>query len=342
MKAPGFWWREPGVAAGLLRPLSWIYGRIAATRMRKGGDTSALPVICIGNVTVGGSGKTPTVITVATLLRGMGLRPAFLTRGYGGRLPGPVLVDPARHGASEVGDEALLLAREAITIVARNRPRGAALALGSGADVIVMDDGLQNPSLHKDLAIAVFDGAVGIGNGSPLPGGPLRAPLAAQWPLIDAVLVIGPGQAGDRVAAEALAKGVPVFRGSLVPKAGAASSLGSRRVLAFAGIGRPEKFFDTLRACGAYLVETRPFPDHHPYSLSDVRSLIEAAGEAGASLVTTEKDWMRLAELQEAEPRLSCVETLGIRMVLHDPTGFAAPLASRIGSRQAGSNAPPG
>jgi tetraacyldisaccharide 4'-kinase len=223
LKAPDFWWREPGLAAQALAPLSRLYGAIAAHRMARPGVRAAVPVICVGNVTVGGAGKTPTALALAAMLAEMGRRPFVLMRGYGGRLPGPVRVEPERHGPADVGDEALLLARAAPTIVSRDRPTGAALAVAQGADVILMDDGLQNPSLAKDLTLAVFDGAVGVGNGLCLPAGPLRAPLAAQWPRIDAAIVIGNGAPGDAVAAQA-GLSVPVFRAALRP-----GSLGSRQ-----------------------------------------------------------------------------------------------------------------
>ncbi len=316
MKAPGFWWRAPGLAARSLQPTSLIYGAVAARRMRQPGQRAQLPVICIGNVTVGGSGKTPTAIHIASMLRSMGRRPAFLTRGYGGALAGPLVVDPGHHSPREVGDESLLLARDAPTIVSQDRPAGAALAASLAANAIVMDDGLQNPSLEKDLSIAVFDGAVGTGNGLCLPAGPLRAPLSAQWPQIDAVIVIGPGEAGDAVHTKAIRRGLPVFRGELRPAPAAAAALSGRRILAFAGIGRPEKFFATLRQIGAEVVETRAFADHHPYRLGEVAHLLDAARRQNLVPVTTEKDGVRLAALAAAEPRVSEVRELPVSLSL--------------------------
>ncbi len=294
MKAPRFWWRKPGLAARLLQPASLLYGAIAERRMNRPGRPGGVPVICIGNVTVGGSGKTPTAIHVASMLRSIGRHPAFLTRGYGGALSGPIQVDRTRHGFREVGDEALLLARHHPTIVARDRPAGAAMAASLGADVVLMDDGLQNPSLAKDLSIAVFDGAVGIGNGLPLPAGPLRARLSVHWERIDAVLVVGPGEPGSTIAAEARRRQRPVLLGELRPDPGSAARLRGRRVLAFAGIGRPEKFFATLREIGAELVETRSFADHHGYGEREIADLLEVSAQAGLVPVTTEKDLVRL------------------------------------------------
>jgi tetraacyldisaccharide 4'-kinase len=252
-----------------------------------------VPVVCVGNFTAGGAGKTPTALRLAAMLRAAGESPVFLTRGYGGRLSGPLRVE-AQHESPEVGDEPLLLARTAPTIVSRDRPAGARLAARQGASVIVMDDGLQNPSLAKDLSIAVVDGAAGFGNRMPLPSGPLRAPLAAQWPRADAVLIIGDGAAGVAVAREARALGKSVWHGRLSPASDAAARLHGRRVLAFAGIGRPEKAFETVRECGAEVVATRAFPDHHAFSAADVAALRTEARRRELMLVTTEKDLVRL------------------------------------------------
>src|SRR5215471_2279010 len=189
MREPAFWWREPGLLAALLAPLGALYGAVAALRLQLPGRRARVPVVCVGNLTLGGSGKTPTAIAIARMLQAAGDRPVFLTRGYGGRLAGPVLVTPS-HTAAEVGDEPLLLARVAPTIVARDRVTGAAAAEAAGAGIIVMDDGFQNPSLEKDLSVLVVDGRRGIGNDHVFPAGPLRAPLAAQLAGADAVLVI--------------------------------------------------------------------------------------------------------------------------------------------------------
>lgn len=314
MKAPAFWWREPGLAAALLSPVAVIWGTVAARRMARDGVRAPVPVICVGNVTVGGTGKTPTCLKLAEMLREAGRQPVFLTRGYGGSLPGPVAVDPARHTSREVGDEALLLARTAPTIVAHERPAGAELAVQLGADVIIMDDGLQNPSLEKDFSIAVFDGQVGIGDGRVLPAGPLRAPLWAQWPKIDAILVIGSGTASERVVQDAHARDVPVLQAGLAPRAAVADELSGRRVLAFAGIGRPAKLFDTCRALGAEVVVARGFADHHPYEAGEIEALLNEAEKRGLVPVTTEKDAVRLEPLLASEPRLALIRALPIEV----------------------------
>jgi tetraacyldisaccharide 4'-kinase len=290
MRDPAFWWRPAGLASALLSPVAAVYGAVAARRMAQPGARSALPVLCIGNLTVGGAGKTPTAMAVAEMLKASGQNPVFLSRGYGGRLSGPVLVDAAAHTAADVGDEPLLLARVAPTVVAADRVAGAEAARRAGADVIVMDDGFQNPSLHKDLSIVVVDGRRGIGNLRVFPAGPLRAPLDAQLACAQAVLVIGPG-ADDVVAA---ACRIPVFRGRLAPDAHTVAELASRPVLAFAGIGDPEKFFATLTASGIDVRARRAFADHHRFSAQEAADLVEQAGGEGLTLVTTEKDWVRL------------------------------------------------
>src|SRR4051812_991087 len=198
MREPGFWWRPLGVAAALLSPFGSAYGAVAATRMAQTGRRARVPVICVGNLTLGGAGKTPTAIAVAELLESAGRRPFVLSRGYGGELSGPVLVDAARHRAAEVGDEPLLLAQHVPTMVARDRAAGAEAACSAGAGSIVMDDGFQSPGLHKNRSILVVDGRRGIGNGMVFPAGPLRAPLERQLRRAQALLVIGSGQAGGR------------------------------------------------------------------------------------------------------------------------------------------------
>jgi tetraacyldisaccharide 4'-kinase len=334
MRAPTFWWRaEHSLLAQILQPLALIYGASVGRRMGRAGIQASRPVVCVGNFTAGGAGKTPTAWALAALLSAAGEKPAFLSRGYGGRLPGPVRVEPGLHTSVDVGDEPLLLARSAPTIVSRDRPAGVALAVEAGASVIVMDDGLQNPSLAKDLSVAVVDGTTGIGNGLSLPAGPLRAPLQAQWPRVDAVLVIGRGEPGERIAQDATSRGKAVLRASLAPDPSAAARLHGQRVLAFAGIGRPEKLFDSLRACGAILVEQRSFGDHHPYTAAEVARLAAEAGAKSLRLVTTDKDRVRLEGLGVP---LSGFDTLPVHLVFEDEERvrglLIAALARRRGS----------
>lgn len=263
---------------------------------------SALPVICVGNFTAGGTGKTPFALKVAQRLVRMGERPAFLTRGYGGAQRGPLVVDASRHRAVDVGDEALLLARHAMTILARARSAGARLAESAGASVIVMDDGWQNPSLAKDFVFATVDGETGIGNGLCLPAGPLRAPLAAQWPFLEALVAVGdPGSSCLALMEEAARRGITVLRARLVPDRQAAEALRGRNVVAFAGIGRPEKFFASLRALGAVVVAEHGFGDHHPFAARELAALAAKARARDAILVTTEKDLVRLTDVAAAD-----------------------------------------
>ena len=293
MRDPTFWWAERSVAAALLAPLGICYGVVVARHMARPGRKAPVSVICVGNFTVGGAGKTPTAIAIARLLLESGHCPFFLSRGYGGRAAGPVRVEHQR--AVEVGDEPLLLARVAPTIVAHDRLAGALAAAEGGADAIIMDDGLQNPSVDKDLAIAVIDGRRGIGNGRIFPAGPLRAPLEAQLDHIDAVLLVGSaGRAAERALDAAQRRGLPVFHGELRPAPDAVAALAGKRILAFAGIADPDKFFATLEAHGIPAAVRKPFPDHHRYAADEMAALVACAQRDGLMLVTTEKDMARM------------------------------------------------
>jgi tetraacyldisaccharide 4'-kinase len=316
MRDPAFWWRPTGLIAGALSPFGAIYGAVATQRMARPGHRAGVPVICIGNLTLGGAGKTPTAIAVAQMLDAAGRRPFLLSRGYGGALAGPVQVDPTRHRAVDVGDEPLLLARAAPTIVSRDRTAGAEAACVAGAGVIVMDDGFQNPGLVKDRSILVVDGARGIGNGCVFPAGPLRAPLNRQLRRAQAVLVIGAGAAGDAVAEAAQAHHVPIFRGRLEPDTDALAAIKGHPVLAFAGIGDPAKFFATLRAAGIDVRAEAAFPDHHPYRRAEARKLIERAEREGLVPVTTEKDWARLAWQDDLMALAAIARTLPVRLAV--------------------------
>jgi tetraacyldisaccharide 4'-kinase len=319
MKAPGFWWREPGIAAALLAPFATIYGAVAARRLAQAGARAEIPVICVGNPTVGGAGKTPTAIAIARLLIAAGERPMFLTRGYGGRLAGPVMVEPT-HSAAQVGDEPLLLARVAPAVVAEERVSGARFAKAHGASVIVMDDGFQNPALTKDLAILVVD-ARGIGNGRVVPAGPLRAPLEPQLARAAALLVVGAGAPAVEKAARE--RGVAVFHGALEPDAGAVAALRGRKILAFAGIGDPEKFFATLAQAGIDAPVRRGFADHHRYSAAEARALIRAAEQDKLDLLTTEKDLARLQDDATVATLAERARALPVTMKIDETDAFA-------------------
>ncbi len=295
MREPAFWWRPPGLRAALLSPLSACYGAIAAGRMARAGAHPGVPVLCVGNFTLGGAGKTPAAIAIANMLAQAGERVFCLSRGYGGSQAGPKLVDPHTDTASEVGDEALLLARAAPTIVARDRVAGAKLARAKGATVVVMDDGLQNGAIAKDFTLAVIDGRRGIGNGKVFPAGPLRAPLAAQITCSDAVLVVSEGSGAAEVTRHARARGLPVLHGRLVPDAAAVTALKGRKVLAFAGLGNPEKFFATVAAAGIAIGARKSFADHHPYTAEEAAELVMATEHESLTLLTTEKDHVRIS-----------------------------------------------
>ncbi len=321
MRAPAFWWREkPGVLARLLAPASAIYGAAAAKRMAEEGLRIGAPVICVGNFVAGGAGKTPCAIALAQILKKSDEYPMFLSRGYGGALgrgSAPTLIDPAIHNAALAGDEPLLLARVAPTIVCADRVAGARLAKARGASVVILDDGLQNPALVRDFALAVIDGSVGLGNLQTIPAGPLRAPLDAQLPHVSAALVVGEGEAGARAAALLREGGKRVFFGRLAPDANAALRVFGQKVVAFAGIGLPQKFFATLENCGARIVARCAFADHHVYRLSEIVALQRKAQRLDALLVCTEKDMVKIAPLarllQETPPP---PQTLPVRLFI--------------------------
>jgi tetraacyldisaccharide 4'-kinase len=293
MREPAFWRRDAGISR-LLAPAAMVYRAVADTRLRRAGTRAGVPVLCVGNLTVGGAGKTPTALTLAKLLLARSQKPMFLTRGYGGTQAGPIEVQ-AGHAARDVGDEALILARLAPTIVARDRVAGAGLARARGAGVIIMDDGFQNPSLDKDFSLIVVDGEHGIGNGRVFPAGPLRASLGAQLKRMSAMLVVGSASLATReVMAQARGVGISVLTGQLVPDPQAAAALRGKKVLAFAGIGHPDKFFATLRANGIAVSLTRGYPDHHAFTAADANELLTAARTDNLTLVTTEKDIARM------------------------------------------------
>ncbi len=284
-------------ASQALMPISSLYGWVVTQRYRRTLPAHAAhPVVCIGNFTAGGTGKTPLALALADLLRREQRQPWFLSRGYGGRLVGPVRVEPARHTAADVGDEPLLLAAAAPTIVTRDRRAGAMMIAASAPAeaVIIMDDGLQNPSLAKDLTIAVVDGHRGVGNGRVMPSGPLRAPLAFQLNTADMIVVNGTTPTLDPSLEVALAFfGGEVIRAKPVA-AGDTAWLKDRRVLAFAGIANPQRFFTLLEGLGARLVVTRVYGDHAVYSEREARALMDAAKTLNCDLVTTAKDMARL------------------------------------------------
>jgi tetraacyldisaccharide 4'-kinase len=302
MHEPAFWYRPASLASRLLMPLGAIYGAVAARRLAREGIDAGIPVLCIGNYHVGGAGKTPAVLALVSLLREAGEAPIVLSRGHGGKLRGPVKVDTGNHAASDVGDEPLMMARSVPVVVSRDRPDGVALARSQGASVIVMDDGFQNPAIAKDAALIVIDGDRGLGNACVFPAGPLRAPLPPQLARTDVLVIVGSGSAANAVATAIAAQGGLVLRAHLVPREASVAALRGKRVLAFAGIGDPNRFFRTLRTHGIDVVAEKAFADHHPFSETEIEALVAAAKRDGLTLVTTEKDLARLQRGGELMP----------------------------------------
>jgi tetraacyldisaccharide 4'-kinase len=306
MREPTFWHHD-GVAARLLSPLGALYDALGRRRAdRTTPADCGVPLICVGNATSGGTGKTPVVIDLVRRLQMRGVLVHLLTRGYKGRESGPHPVNPMADDAARVGDEPLLLARAAPTWVARDRAAGARAAAAGGAQAILMDDGLQNPALARDLNVLVVDGTRGFGNGRVIPAGPLRQRLARTLGQVQACVVTGPDRAG---VAASLPAGLPVARAHAQVDPITRNRLAGMRVLAFCGIGRPEKFYETLRAIGAEVVETRGFPDHHRYRPSELTGVLELARRGGLTPVTTEKDAVRLPDWAAAR-----IEVLAITL----------------------------
>ncbi|GAB0118270.1 tetraacyldisaccharide 4'-kinase [Acidisoma sp. 7E03] len=319
MQAPRFW-TEDGLAARLLSPLGAVTATLTARRVARPGWRAPVPVLCCGNATVGGSGKTTLVLDLLDRLQALGESPHALLRGYGGRERGPLRVQPGLHEAAQVGDEALLLAQAAPTWVARDRAAGARAAIAAGATVLILDDGLQNPGLVKDCSLLVIDGGFGFGNGRLLPAGPLREPVRAAAGRCRAAVLIGPDL---RDAGAALPPGLPVLAATLVQDLRGLDL--SRSYLAFAGIGRPEKFFAGLRQAGVTLGETRAFADHHPYAPAERTALAEAAAAQGLTLLTTPKDFARLPPAARTG-----IAVAGVTLAWSDPAAVDALLRETL------------
>jgi tetraacyldisaccharide 4'-kinase len=330
MREPAFWHRPASWISLLLLPFGALYGLVAGRRLQRKGFDAGIPVLCVGNFHVGGAGKTPTVLALTKLLREIGETPVVLSRGYGGRLHGPVKVDPERHVASDVGDEPLMMARTVPVVVARDRIAGVALARSLGAGVILMDDGFQNPAIAKDASLIVIDGSRGLGNACVFPAGPLRAPLPPQLDRTDALIVIGKGSAADTVAAAIAARGRPVLSAHLKPDEVSVASLRGRRVMAFAGIGDPGRFFNTLSANGIVVVKARPFADHHPFSQGEIEALIAEAKRDALILVTTEKDLARLRSGGSVPDWAREIVPFAVTLEFEDAAGLRKFVADRL------------
>lgn len=325
MRAPDFWsGGSGGIAPLLLSPIAKIYAAATARRMTRHGWQAPVPVICCGNATAGGAGKTTVALDIGQRLSNRGVATHFLTRGYGGRLKGPVQVDPVQHDSKAVGDEALLLAATRPTWVAADREAGARAAVAAGAQAIIMDDGLQNPGLEKDLSLLVIDGPYGFGNGHIIPAGPLREPVATAAARCRAAVLIGEDESG---AVAQLPPGMPVLRARLAPGP-EAELLKGQPVFAFCGIANPRKFFNSLQEAGAVMAGRVPYADHYPYDAGDMQDLLEQAEALRAIPVTTRKDWVRIPPAFRSR-----VTVLTVRLEWEDALGIEAmlePLAQRV------------
>jgi tetraacyldisaccharide 4'-kinase len=318
-EAPPFWWEKADWRAWALWPASTLYGLVASRRMigaRR--ERLDVPVFCVGNFTVGGAGKTPTVVALAQEARRMGLRPGVLSRGYGGSFAEAHLVDLHHDTARHVGDEPLLIAQHAPVAVSPDRAAGARILIGLGCDFLIMDDGFQSARIHFDQSLLVIDARRGLGNGHVVPGGPMRAPLVSQIRFADAVLAVGTGEGAADAIRKAARAGRPAYRARVSPRDPGA--IAGRRLIAFAGIGDPAKFFATVEEAGGTITARRVFGDHHPFTDGEIAELSREADSGGLDLVTTEKDAVRLRSGTAAARALAeRTLTLPIDLVFDDP-----------------------
>ncbi len=327
-EAPPFWWNaRADLRAWLLYPFSAAYASVAARRLRTAPRRRVqAPVLCVGNFTVGGSGKTPVAIALAESARVRGRVPGFLSRGYGGGHGGTHLVDVQNDSARHVGDEPLLLAAYAHTAVSADRAAAAELLIGQGCDFLIMDDGFQSARVHIDYALIVVDAARGVGNGHVIPAGPLRARLVDQLGYMDGMVCMGDGEGADSVVRMAARAGQPIYHARAVPRG---PRLEGRSFLAFAGIGSPQRFFDSIAQAGGTVAVSRTFGDHHPYTVDEVRELTIQAEAEGLELITTAKDAARLRHGTSAmHDLLEKIAVLEIQTEF-DPPGVPGQIVAR-------------
>ncbi|MBR1904342.1 MAG: tetraacyldisaccharide 4'-kinase [Alphaproteobacteria bacterium] len=316
MKTPKYW-QSNSLKSKLLQPLGWLYGAITQLRLKWSCSPKAeVPVICIGNITAGGTGKTPVSLSVAKMLATALWHPFFVTRGYGGRMQN-VLVNNKKHSAIDVGDEPLLLSQQAPVVVNANRFEGAKRAVDEGADIIIMDDGFQNPSLYKDLSFLVFDGHYGIGNGKIIPAGPLRETLKDGIKRADALIILGKDKHNLAERSH-----LPVFFGHTEVQT---TIINNPNVVAFAGIGHPQKFYHTLSAHGFNVMETFDFPDHHFYSKTELEQIIQKARAKNADIYTTSKDFVKIPTQFHKD-----INVLEIAIVWDEPDKLLQFISERI------------
>jgi tetraacyldisaccharide 4'-kinase len=320
-EAPPFWWKKGDPRAWLLSPASLIYGYFASRRMKNAKRAEVdVPVICVGNFTVGGAGKTPTVITLARAAKALGLKPGVLSRGYGGSMDRTTVVDADHHRAKDVGDEPLLIGRETLTVISRKRLEGARLLISEGADLIIMDDGFQSAALRFDYALMVVDSIRGIGNGFLVPAGPVRAPTTLQLSHATALLKLGDGAGADPFIRIAARSGKAVYEGSVEP-VGDAGLIEGKRVLAFAGIADPKKFYRTVEKLGAEIAAKRSFGDHQHLTDDEIEDILSTAERKDLAIVTTAKDAVRLrghhGRAQELAGKITVID---VEMAFDSPT----------------------
>lgn len=325
MQTPEFWHIDCA-AARVFSPLGWVYGAMGDLRRRLATPYRAqMPVVCVGNVVAGGAGKTPVCLALGQWCRARDVSPVFLGHGYGGLYGGPLVVDPHHHTALMVGDEALLLTRAGVTVIGQDRAGCARLAESEGADVIIMDDGFQNPYLHKDLSLLVLDGEYGLGNSRLIPAGPLREKFTVALARADAIVFYGQDRHGLK---SRIPLGKKVLGARLVPDSAQMEQLRGKKLLAFAGIGRPQKFYDLLRGAGQDVVATHNFPDHHYFHSSEIVLLQQQALRQDAVLVTTTKDWVRLdAPLREV------VTPIAVELVWDEPEAVDTMMTNALAPR---------